>query len=245
MAVLPHEGTFSIMYGNLNVPVGSGYRRGYLARPDEAGTFPAVMLLPGARGLSSTDKDFSRRLARRGLACLAVDLYPGDDEPLLAYQARSDREILTDLDEAYEFLQSEDVFWAIQGAVGVVGFDIGGRFALILAARRQWVRGCVVVSTPLTGDEQRDHQVADMLNHLGVPVLGLFGAADTLIVAETVDEAQRRNDHGQWLLYENAGHAFYDDSSPDYEPAAAADAFSRIASFLASCLPAAEIEDLG
>jgi dienelactone hydrolase len=76
-------------------------------------------------------------------------------------------------------------------------------------------------------------------------VLGLFGGADTLIVTETVNEAQRRNEHGQWLLYENAGHAFYDDSSPDYEPAAAADAFSRIASFLASCLPAAEIEDLG
>jgi carboxymethylenebutenolidase len=233
------------MYGNLNVPVGSGYRRGYLARPDEAGKFPTVLLLPGASGLSSSEKDFSRRLARRGLACLAVDLYPGDDEVLLAYQARSDREILTDLDEAYEFLQSEDVLWAIQGAVGVVGFDIGGRFALILAARRQWVRGCVVVSTPLTGDEQRDQQVAEMLNHLGIPVLGLFGAADTLIVAETVDEAQRRNEDGQWLLYENAGHAFYDDSSPDFDPAAAADAFSRISSFLAACLPAAEIEDLG
>ena len=243
--MLPHEGTFSIMYGNLNVPVGSGYRRGYLARPDEAGRFPTVLLLPGATGLSSSDKDFSRRLARRGLACLAVDLYPGADDPLLAYQARSDRELLTDLDEAYEFLQSEEVIWAIQGGVGVVGFDIGGRFALILAAHRPWVRGCVVVSTPLTGDEQRDHQVADMLDHIGVPVLGLFGAADTLIAAETIDEAQRRNDHGQWLLYENAGHAFYDDSSPDYEAAAAADAFSRISSFLASCLPAAEVEDLG
>jgi carboxymethylenebutenolidase len=233
------------MYGNLNVPVGSGYRRGYLARPDEAGMFPTVLLLPGAKGLSSSDKDFSRRLARRGLACLAVDLYPGDDDPLLAYQARSDREILTDLDEAYEFLQSEDVLWAIQGAVGVIGLDIGGRFALILAAHRQWVQGCVVISTPLTGDEQRHHQVADTLNHLGVPVLGLFGAADALIVADTVDEAQRRNDHGQWLLYENAGHSFYDDSSPDFEPAAAADAFNRIVSFLASCLPAAVTEDLG
>jgi len=245
VAVLPHEGTFSIMYGNLNVPVGSGYRRGYLARPDEAGKFPTVLVLPGAFGLSSFDKDFSRRLARRGLACLAVDLYPGADDPLLAYQSRSDREILTDLDEAYEFLQSDDVLWSIQGMVGVVGFDIGGRLALILAAHRKWVSGCVVVSTPVTGDEQRSYQVADMLKHIGVPVLGLFGAADDLIAAETVDEAQRRNDQGQWLLYEAAGHGFFDDHSPDYDAAAAADAFSRMASFLASCLPPAEIEDLG
>lgn len=245
MAVLPHEGTFSIMYGNLNVPVGSGYRHGYLARPDEAGKFPAVLILPGVAGLNSSEKDYARRLARRGLACLAVDIYPGDDDPLLAYHTRSDREILSDLDEAFEFLQSDDVVWAIPGVVGALGFDIGGRLALILAAHRSWVGAGVVIATPLTGDEDRTYQVAEMLQHLGVPVLGLYGATDTLIAVETINEAQRRNESGQWLLYEGAGHGFYDDHSPDYDPAAAADAFDRIASFLLSSLPAAEVEDLG
>ena len=32
VAVLPHEGTYSIMYGPFGVPVGAGYRPGYLAR---------------------------------------------------------------------------------------------------------------------------------------------------------------------------------------------------------------------
>lgn len=245
MAVLPHEGTFSIMYGTLKVPVGSGYRHGYLSRPDDPGRFPTVLLLPGVGGLSSSEKDYARRLARKGLACLVVDIYPGDDDPLLAYHARSDREILSDLDEAFEFLQSDDVLWAIPGVVGAVGFDIGGRLALILAAHRSWVGGCVVISTPLTGDENRTHQVAEMLQHLAVPVLGLYGAADTLITADTVNEAQRRNEAGQWLLYEAAGHGFYHDHSPDYDPAAAADSFDRIAAFLLSVLPAAEVEDLG
>ncbi len=245
MAVLPHEGTFSIMYGNLNIPVGSGYRHGYLSRPDDAGRFPTLLVLPGITGLSSSEKDYARRLSRRGLACLVVDIYPGDDDPLLAYHDRSDREILSDLDEAFEFLQSDDVFWALHDVVGVVGFDIGGRLALILAAHRPWVGASVVVSTPLTGDENRTYPVAEMLQHLAVPILGLYGAADALIAAETINEAQRRNEAGQWLLYEGSGHGFYHDHSPDYDPAAAADAFDRMAALLLSSLPAAEVEDLG
>ena len=259
MAVLPHEGTFSILYGTFRVPVGSGYRPGYLARPDEAGRFPAILAFPGVGGLKSYQKEFCRRLARRGFACLAIDLYPGEAEghrapdelqgqmngDLTAYASQADRVISADIDEAHEFLESEDVFWAIPDRCGVLGFDVGGRFALIAAATRPWSRAAVVVSTPLTGDEDREFQVADMLNHLAVPVLGLFGSADQLIAAETVDVAQNRNQNGQWLLYDGAGHDFIDDGSPDYDPAAAADAEFRIIQFFQSTLPKPETIDLG
>jgi len=36
MAVLPHEGTHSIMYGAWPIPIGSRQRTAYLARPDAA-----------------------------------------------------------------------------------------------------------------------------------------------------------------------------------------------------------------
>ena len=54
VAVLPHEGTFSILYGTFPVPIGSGYRPGYLARPDEAGRFPVVFVLPGVGASKAT-----------------------------------------------------------------------------------------------------------------------------------------------------------------------------------------------
>ncbi len=245
------------MYGTLRVPIGSGYRPGYLARPDEAGRFPVVFAFPGVGGLKSYQKELCRRLARRGFACLAVDLYPNEDtrergeedgqknDGLAAYASQTDRAISSDIDEAHEFLESEDVFWAIPDRCGVLGIDVGGRFALIAAATRPWARAAVVVSTPLTGDERREFQVADMLNHLAVPVLGLYGSADLLIAAETVDAAQDRNQNGQWLLYDGAGHDFVDDSSPEYDPAAAADAESRITQFFQSVLPKPETVDLG
>ena len=76
MAVLPHEGTYSVMYVPLAVSVGAGYRRGYLARPDHAGKYPTVILTPDLDGLGPHEKHVARRLARRGVAVLVVDLYP-------------------------------------------------------------------------------------------------------------------------------------------------------------------------
>lgn len=240
------------MYGTFRVPVGSGYRPGYLSRPDEAGRFPVVLAFPGLGGLKSYQKELCRRLARRGFACLAIDLYPsedadenGRDDGLAAYASQSDRAISSDIDEAHEFLESEDVFWAIPDRCGVLGVDVGGRFALIAAATRRWARAAVVISTPLTGDENRELQVADMLNHVAVPVLGLYGSADQLISPETVDAAQDRNQNGQWLLYDGAGHDFIDDGDPGYDPASAADAEIRITQFFQATLPKPETVDLG
>jgi carboxymethylenebutenolidase len=244
VAVLPHEGTFSILYGTFLVPVGSSYRPGYLARPDEAGQFPVVFAFPGLGGLKSHEKDLCRRLARRGFACLAIDLYPGEDG-LGAYASQSDRALLSDIDEAHEFLESDDVFWAIPDRCGVLGFDVGGRFALIAGATRPWAGAVAVVSTPLTGDENREFQVADMLNHLAVPVLGLYGTADSLIASETIDAAQNRNQSGQWLLYDGAGHDFFDDGSDDYDASAAADALGQITQFFQAALPKPVTVDLG
>jgi dienelactone hydrolase len=129
--------------------------------------------------------------------------------------------------------------------MGVLGLDVGGRFALIQTAHRSWAAACAVVGTPLTGDEERRHPVANMLEHLPSPVLGLYGADDKLVSSETVDEAQRRNVTGTWLLYESAEHAFLDEAGSDYHESSAADAVSRISSFFVSHLPKAVEVELG
>lgn len=249
VAVLSHEGTFPVMYGGFPVPVGSGYRNGYIARPDKAGRFPTVLVVPGLLGLSAHEKAVARALARRGIATIVVGCYPaqpaGDDHALRLYNQLDDGEAVRVLDETVQFLASPDVDWSIAGRHGVLGVDVGGRFALLAGATRPWVSGVALMSTPLTGDEGRRHQVADVLEHLATPVLALYGAADPLIAPETVDEAQRRNQAGSWLLYENAGHGFADEGSPDYDRAAAADAIARLIQFFTATLPAPEVPDLG
>lgn len=247
MAVLPHEGTFSIMYGSQTIPVGAGYRPGYFSRPDEAGRFPVVVLVPGLSGLGSAEKSICRKLARNGLAVVAVEIFSGTDADaaLEAYHHTSDRDVLLTLQETVEYLQSDDLFWALPERVGLLGFDVGGRPAFVASARQPWVGAIAVVSTPLTGDEEREHQVADFLGSLPVAVLGLYGEDDPLIANETVDEAQARNEHGVWLLYEGAAHSFWDDESDDYDPSAMVDLEARLIEFFRATLPAAIIEDLG
>jgi carboxymethylenebutenolidase len=249
VAVLPHEGTYSVMYGPLTVSVGAGYRRGYLARPDQAGRFPTVILTPGLHGLTAHEKQVARRLARRGIAVLAVDLYPKPPEDerqaLHAYNSLPDAEALRTIDETYDYLRSDDIDWAQTGTLGLLGLDVGGRFALIGAAHRKWVGAAAVVAAPLTGDEERQFPAADLLRHIAVPVLGLYGADDTLVDADTIDEAQSRNVTGQWLLYDGAGHSFLDESDDEYHEASAEDASARITDFFLTHLPKKQELTLG
>jgi carboxymethylenebutenolidase len=245
MAVLAHEGTYPIMYGASPIPMGTGHRTGYLARPDTAGRFPVAIVLPSLDGLGSFEKDLCRRLARNGVLAISVDFYRQTGDPLDAYNALSDARAIADLDELHSYIVSDDLEWAVSHEVAMVGVDVGGRFGLISAATRPWVRSLVLAYTPLTGDEDREYQVANFLDHLPVPVLGLYGAEDELVAASTVDEAQNRNQHGQWLLYPGAHHQFLDIDAPEYEPAASEDAMGRILAFLRETLPPAVEEVLG
>lgn len=245
MAVLSHEGIYPIMYGTWPIPIGAAHRDGYIARPDEAGEFPVVVLIPDLDGLGSLEKDICRRLARSGLAAVAVDFYPEAKDSLTGYTMLDDNQALADLDELYEFISSQDVEWNVSKKFGLLGIDTGGRFALAKAATRDWVASAAVVYSPLTGDEDRGFQVADYLDHLPVPILGLYGAEDDLIDPSSVDEAQRRNEHGQWLLYDGARHGFLNIEGERYDAAATEDAIARLVAFFIGSLAPAEVEDLG
>lgn len=245
LAVLSHEGTYPIMYGAVPIPVGARHRDGYLARPDESGKFPVVYVVPDLDGMGSLEKDLCRRLAREGFAALTVDLYGKTGEGIDLYHGLTDEEALSVLDELHQFVLSDDVDWNIDKSAGILGHDIGGRFGLIKAATREWARSLAICYTPLTGDEDREHQIANYLGHLPVPVLGLYGAGDELIDSSSVDEAQRRNEHGQWLLYEGAEHGFLDIDGDGYDQAAADDAFARIVAFFTATLAHPEIQELG
>lgn len=233
------------MYGTWPIPVGAAHRDGYIARPDQAGKVPVVFVIPDLDGMRSFEKDICRRLAREGFAALSIDLYGARGEPLDLYNSLTDDRALYILDEMYQFLISNDVGWNVEDRVGIMATDVGGRFGLIKAATRDWVRSLAVCYAPLTGDEEREHQVAGYLDHLPIPVLGLYGADDEWIDSSTVDEAQRRNDHGQWLLYEGVGHGFLDIDDDNFDQSAADDAFARVIAFFRGSLAQPEIEDLG
>lgn len=250
VAVLPHEGTYNILFHSYAIPVGSGFRSGYLARPDQVGRFPAVVILPGIFGLRSFEKDLARQLARHGFVAISFDPYPSPltsdatlDEAVSAYSALDDRRALTDIDRAIDFAIEGASDFTVGGPVGMVGVDTGGRFGLLYAADRHRLAGLVAIHAPLAGDEQRMLTVRDALERILIPVLGLYGANDEHIPSEGVDVAADLNPSGQWIVYEAAGHGFMDPDSDLFQSGAASDASSRIPKFLSARLPQPEPSD--
>lgn len=247
MAVLPHEGTYPVMYGTYSTPAGSSYRSDYLARPDAVGRFPVVLIVTDQGEVSSHIKGVSRFLARRGMAALALNLGP---EPQGRFEdgtgpSETDVDVLTQLDEIHRFLGDEDLRWALTDTVGMLGVGPGGRLALMAAALRGWVGPVAVLYAPLQDDGHRRYPAARQIERLSGPVLGIYGADDQMIPTASVDAAQHDNPSGQWLLYQGVGHGFVNENHPNYDEAAAQDALARLAGFFTAALPAPLVEETG
>ena len=222
MALLKGEGTHQILYGSADIFSGLRHNRGYLARPDHAGSHPAVLLVHGRAGLTSSVKSVARRLARYGLAVVGPDLFHGRRvlrQPPPPWPP--DGDVVGDLEDALAWMASADTPWIRTGEVGVLAMGVAGPAALAFTRRAESIGGLVLVS-PVPGDDGES---------AAVPVLGLFGKEDEVVPESDQQAMQRRLGHAEWVLYGGVGHGLIDESSSDYRWDVAEDALDRIVSF--------------
>lgn len=114
---------------------GSSALKGYLAEPDGVGPFPGVVMIHEAFGLDDVMRRQADRLAAAGYLTLAVDLYSdGGPRRCLVATMRSlgsgEGRAFIDVATARAWLR-EDA--KCTGKVGVIGFCMGGAFALMAA----------------------------------------------------------------------------------------------------------------
>ncbi|MFJ4209667.1 dienelactone hydrolase family protein [Paenarthrobacter sp. NPDC089675] len=114
---------------------GSSALRGYLAEPKGEGPFPAVVMIHEAFGLDDVMRRNADRLATAGYLTLAVDLYSdGGPRHCLVATMRAmlsgTGRAFTDIATAKEWLRKDE---RCTGKVGVIGFCMGGAFALLSA----------------------------------------------------------------------------------------------------------------
>jgi carboxymethylenebutenolidase len=115
----------------------------YVARPASEPPIGGVLLLHEAFGLNADIQALAGRLAERGYAALAPDLYRRGPDRLAGYDERAkaiamlktlpDGQVLDDAARGVDLLYRETG----GAALGVVGLRIGGRYALLAAAREQ------------------------------------------------------------------------------------------------------------
>lgn len=219
--------------------------RGVLAVPDGIGPHPALVLIPDVRGVAPHYRDVAGRFAGSGFLTLVSDLYSREGPPSLPdmaavfrwIRALPDRRVLGDLQAAIDCLAARPDVRA--DAIGITGFCLGGQYALMAACRLRGVAACVSWYGMLRYaelDETKPESPLMMASDLACPFLGLFGRDDALIPVSDVDELRatlaRAGKVFEIVTYPDAGHAFFNDTRPDYRPTAAADAWPRAVAFL-------------
>lgn len=225
---------------------GSASLHGYLAVPDGAGPWPGVVMVHEAFGLDEVMRRHADRLAAMGYLTLAVDLYSagGPARCLLSTMRamlKGQGRAFVDIEAARRQLAGSA---QCSGRVGVIGFCMGGGFAL-LAARTGFDAAAVNYGAL---PKDLDAAVAG-----ACPVVGSYGEADRTLKGAAAELDRALTDAGvehDVKEYPGAGHSFLNDaangpralrpllrvSGIGPEPVAAADAWARIDSFFASHL---------
>jgi carboxymethylenebutenolidase len=200
--------------------------RAYLARPENQERLPAVLFLPGARGLDKWMKQNVHDLASVGYVVLAVDRpAPAGKGPRPT--SLDEETMLAGLSAAVRWLRRRpDV---LPAQVGVIGFGAGGTQALLLAGNMP-LQACVVHE----GTFSEDPGLLAGLH--STAVLGICGARDEAAqkalpgVRQALARAQIVH---KFRIYEKAGRGFLGPpEQKSYVHEAAEDAWVDIYEFL-------------
>src|SRR3954447_4991121 len=120
----------------LDYPVPAGSLRAHLATPSGDAPWPGVVVVQDALGLSDDIRAQAGRLADAGYLALAPDLYSAGGRLCVLQTLRASR---SGEGRAYDDLEAARQWLAARadctGKVGIIGFCMGGGFAIICAPR--------------------------------------------------------------------------------------------------------------
>ena len=235
VSVLKGEGTVPILFGTTNISLGAKSHIGYLARPDLAGEWPTVVMVPGGRGATSAMRDVARRLARHGVAVVVPDVYRGDTAPPDISNDDANRALdqvpllrgTRDVNHVASFVANRASVWSSAGdGFGVIVHGAGSRFGGPLASSEG------VAAIALVGAFLVDEYAAAQ-----VPLLALYGKDDEFVSPEDIKQFRANAPQTEVVLYGDVGSEFLDDDLDGHDYLTAKDAIERMAEFFIEHLP--------
>ncbi|HSM08470.1 MAG TPA: dienelactone hydrolase family protein [Gemmatimonadota bacterium] len=212
---------------------------GYLAVPDGAGPFPALVIIHEWNGLSDRVRQLADDLADEGYVTLAADLFggrtgstPDENRALVAEVNENPDAMIANLNAAVAYLRGRE---DLTGRVGAMGWCFGGGIALSFGLDGDNHEATAIFYGRLLDDPQ----VLASLDH---EVYGTFGELDGGIPPEAVASFEsaleaagvERDVH----VYDDVGHGFWlrVDEDPATRTAPAEDAWERLKAYLGRTL---------
>ncbi len=206
---------------------------------------PGVVVVQHVWGVDAQIRDVVRRFAKAGFVTIAPNLYarqhaPSGDgssdfklfSPFL--QALIDDQVDGDLRAAAAWIRSRTGGDASARStpVGLVGFCMGGSIALRNAVDSPQFNAASIFYGKIRQSTSTDGAATEMslayADKIKMPLCGSWGARDTSIPAADVAALRSRLTVPNDLkVYDEAGHAFFDDTRPSYVATAATDAWTR------------------
>jgi carboxymethylenebutenolidase len=213
-------------YAATRVPKGPQVE-GIQFAPQEANKIlPAIVVLHDRYGLTSNIQDLAKGFACHGYVVLVPNLYGRQGGMVTANAEVADAlmerlnvdQTLQDINASFEFLNAnltEDstLERTTRNAHAVIGFGMGGSFAIQTAAHRRRLRVAVAIDGTLPVDHE-------LLQRLYCPLLLQMPGKNHVNSPENGDRlAQAAKDDGKTVeirTYPEASPGFWQSTSPDY-----------------------------
>jgi carboxymethylenebutenolidase len=194
---------------DITVPAGAQELPAYLAVPEGDGPWPAVVVVFEAFGANADMRAQADRFASRGYLAVLPDLYNG--APWLRCVRSAMRQLFARRGPMYDHIEATRAFAAgredCTGRVGVIGFCMGGGFALVAAAKYDFQAASVnygMLPRTLPGALEG-----------ACPVVASYGGRDRFLsgAAAKLDSALTTLDVPHDVKeYPSSGHSFLTDS---------------------------------
>jgi carboxymethylenebutenolidase len=217
---------------------------GYVAEPDDGASDSGVLILPTIFGVNEFARQYADRLATAGMTAAVWDINSGlpltDDYQECIKRART----LTDERVAGMASAWLDAMLGEFGvkSVAVIGFCIGGRFALLQSARDKRLKACAMaypsIENPRLANQEQD--ALALAASIDCPVHLLRPGNDHVTNPETYEVLTRalltRGSPTIIQIHPAAEHGFMHRKTPEANIAATSLASPQVIAFLSACL---------